>query len=337
MAIIFVICEQFTEFPILSFRFLALLIFWKKWTILLFEIDNEICFRAGRNSPLAVKGESHESANPSVGPSRLDPGTNGIVRMKETSFFNLLTAPEFFRGLLLPDRFQREKTEESKMNETSRQKVFNTKSIAVMGMMSAIAFVAKLISTIFPMVAGFLSFDLKDVVIVIAGFIGGPVMAAAITVIVSLIEMVSISTTGIIGFIMNVIQSCSFACVASAFYQRNRKMKGAVIGLIAGVITAAAVMILWNWLITPLYMGVPRDVVVKMLIPTFLPFNLVKGGINATLAMLLYKPVVNTLRKANLVEPSSSSAGQKKIGVVIASLVLFVSFVLLGLVLAGVI
>jgi len=64
MAIIFVIYEQFTKFPILSFRFLALLIFWKKWTILLFEIDNEICFRAGRNSPLAVKGESHESANP---------------------------------------------------------------------------------------------------------------------------------------------------------------------------------------------------------------------------------------------------------------------------------
>ena len=53
--------------------------------------------------------------------------------------------------------------------------------------------------------------------------------------------------------------------------------------------------------------------VVKMLIPTFLPFNLVKGGINVTLALLLYKPIVNTLRKAKLVPPSSSSAGQKKI------------------------
>ena len=97
-------------------------------------------------------------------------------------------------------------------------------------------------------------------------------------------------------------------------------------------------MVLWNWLITPLYMKVPRSVVVGMLVPVFLPFNLVKGGINATLAMLLYKPVVTALRKAKLVEPSS--AGGKhgaKFGVAAVSAVLLVSFVLLALVLAGVI
>ena len=219
----------------------------------------------------------------------------------------------------------------------SEKKVFNTKTIATLGMLCAIAFVAKLVSNVFPMVSGFLSFDLKDVVIVIAGFIFGPLPALAITVIVSLVEMVTISTTGIIGFVMNVIQSTAFACTASAFYQKNRSMRGAVTGLVAGVLTMTAVMILWNWLITPLYMGVPREIVVKMLIPTFLPFNLVKGGINATLAMLLYKPVVNTLRKAHLVAPSSSSSSGKKAGTLIASAVLLISFVLLALVLAKVI
>ena len=114
-------------------------------------------------------------------------------------------------------------------------------------------------------------------------------------------------------------------------------MKGAITGLIAGVLSATAIMILWNWLITPLYMHVPREMVVKMLIPTFLPFNLIKGGINATLAMLLYKPVVNALRRAKLVEPSQSAQGQKKVGVAVASAVLLVSFVLLALVLAKVI
>ncbi len=221
------------------------------------------------------------------------------------------------------------------MSDQRSNSTFSTKAIATIGMMSAIAFVAKLVSNVLPQVAGFLSFDLKDVVIVIAGFVSGPLTAAVITVIVSFVEMLTISSTGIIGFVMNVIQSCSFACVAAAFYQKNRKMKGAVIGLVAGVLTATAVMILWNWLITPLYMGVPRAVVVKMLVPTFLPFNLVKGGINATLAMLLYKPVVNALRKANLVPPSSSGTGQKRTGVVIASLVLLASFVLLALVLTG--
>ena len=223
-------------------------------------------------------------------------------------------------------------------NETkTNRRSFTTKSIATIGMLSAIAFVAKLLSSVFPMVAGFLSFDLKDVIIVIAGFISGPLTAAVITIIVSLIEMLTISSTGLIGFVMNVIQSCCFACTAAAFYQRKRDLKGAITGLAAGVLSMTIVMILWNWLITPLYMHVPRDVVVKMLIPTFLPFNLVKGGINATLAMLLYKPVVNALRRANLVEPSHASAGQKRIGIVAASAVLLISFVLLALVLAKVI
>ncbi|MBO4818720.1 MAG: ECF transporter S component [Firmicutes bacterium] len=223
------------------------------------------------------------------------------------------------------------------MSDRSKQSLFNTKTLATLGMLCAIAFVAKLISNVLPMVAGFLSFDLKDVIIVIAGFIFGPLAALFITVIVSLVEMVTISSTGLIGFVMNVIQSTAFACTAAAFYQKNRNMKGAITGLIAGVLSATAIMILWNWLITPLYMGVPREMVVKMLVPTFLPFNLVKGGLNATLAMLLYKPIVTTLRKAKLVPPSSSGSGHVKIGIAIASFVLLVSFVLLALVLAKVI
>ena len=211
----------------------------------------------------------------------------------------------------------------------------NSKTVALLGMMCAIAFVAKLVSSVFPMVSGFLSFDLKDVVIVITGFISGPLAAALVTVVVSFIEMITISSTGVIGFVMNVLQSCAFACTAAIIYHRDHKMKGAIIGLISGVLLTTAVMILWNWLITPLYMHVPRSMVVGMLVPVFLPFNLVKGGINATLAMLLYKPVVTALRKAKLVAPSKSGKGHVKWGVAIVSLVLLVTFVLLALVLAG--
>ena len=213
----------------------------------------------------------------------------------------------------------------------------NTKTIATLGMLCAIAFVAKLISNVFPTVSGFLSFDLKDVIIVIGGFISGPLAALAISGVVSLIEMVTVSSTGLIGFVMNVLASCSFACIAAGIYHKDRSMKGAITGLIAGVLCMTAIMILWNWLITPLYMHVSRDVVVKMLIPTFLPFNLIKGGINASLAMLLYKPVVTALRRAHLVPESSSGARHAKMSVVIVSVVLFISFVLLALVLAKVI
>ncbi len=214
----------------------------------------------------------------------------------------------------------------------------SARTVATLGMLCAIAFVAKLISNVFPTVSGFLSFDLKDVVIVIGGFIFGPLTAAVIALIVSVIEMLTISSTGPIGLVMNVLASCSFACVAAVIYKRDHSLKGAILSLAAGVLCMTAVMLLWNWLITPLYMKVPREVVVGMLIPVFLPFNLVKGGINATLAMLLYKPVVTALRRAHLVE--ESAAGGKhgtKWGVVTVAAVLLATFVLLGLVLAGVI
>ena len=215
---------------------------------------------------------------------------------------------------------------------------FSSKTIATLGMLCAIAFVAKLISNLFPTVSGFLSFDLKDVIIVIAGFMMGPLAAVIITVIVSLIEMITISSTGVIGLVMNILQSCAFACTASIIYRRKHNLKGAVTGLIAGVLLMTALMLLWNWLITPLYMKVPRSVVVGMLVPVFLPFNLVKGGINATLAMLLYKPVVTTLRRAKLVsESKSGSKSTTKVGLIAVSVVLLITFVLLALVLAKVI
>lgn len=217
-------------------------------------------------------------------------------------------------------------------------KHIGAKTVATIAMLCAIAFVAKLISNIFPTVSGFLSFDLKDVVIVIGGFMMGPLAAAVVSVIVSLVEMLTISSTGPIGLVMNVLASCAFACTASIIYKRDRSMKGAVLGLLAGVLLMTGLMLLWNWLITPLYMKVPRETVVAMLLPVFLPFNLVKGGMNAALAMLLYKPIVTALRKAHLVAKSSSgSKAGVKWGIVLASAALVATFVLLALVLAGVI
>ncbi|MBQ6312350.1 MAG: ECF transporter S component [Lachnospiraceae bacterium] len=222
------------------------------------------------------------------------------------------------------------------MNEQRTGK-FSSKTLVSMAMLCAIAFIAKWISNFLPTVQGFLSFDLKDVVIAIGGFILGPLQAALIALIVSLIEMITISSTGPIGLVMNLLSSCSFACIAAAIYRRNKNMKSAVTGLACGVVCMTVIMLLWNWLITPLYMGVPRSVVAGMLMTVFLPFNLAKGGINATLTMVLYKPVVTALRKAGLVAQSDAGKRTTKWGVLAVSLVLLVTFILWGLVLAKVI
>ena len=221
---------------------------------------------------------------------------------------------------------------------TTPRKRIDTKELTMLALLAALAYVVMFLSEQIPVnVLGFLNFDLKDVIICIAGFLYGPLAAAGVSVIVSLIEMVTISSTGLWGLLMNVLSTCAFVCAAAYFYQRNKTIKNAVIGLVVGVLLMTAVMLLWNWLITPIYMGQPREFVATLLIPYFLPFNLIKGGINATLTMLFYKPIVNALRKAKLVEPSNGKGGSSKVGVAVVAAVLLVTFVMLALVLAKVI
>lgn len=218
----------------------------------------------------------------------------------------------------------------------SKQRI-STRNMAVIAMFSAVSFVAVLISRIIPTVAGFLSYDPKDAVIVIAGFIMGPMASVAISVIVSFIEMITISTTGPYGFLMNVVSTCAFAVPAAWFYKKNHSQKGAVIGLLFSVVVLVICMAIWNYVVTPYYMGVERQMVADMMFTVFVPFNLAKGGINAGLSLLLYRPIVGSLRKAGLVEQSSSSHKKTfSAGFTLFAAAVIVTFVLLLLVLLGV-
>ena len=54
-------------------------------------------------------------------------------------------------------------------------------------------------------------------------------------------------------------------------------------------------MLFWNYLVAPIYMGYPRQAVAQLLLSVFLPFNLIKGGVNAALTLLLYRPLTAAL------------------------------------------
>lgn len=212
-------------------------------------------------------------------------------------------------------------------------KTTNTKKITLLGMLAAIAYAVIFVCHfLIPPVAGFLTLDVKDTIIAIAGFIFGPLSAALVGAVVAAVEMVTISATGPIGLVMNILSSCCFACVAAFIYKRKHTLKGAITGLVVGCLAATAVMLLWNFLITPLYMGVPRETVAAMLVPVFLPFNLGKYILNAAITMLIYKPIVTALRKANLLAPSSNAAvavqKERHLGTILVSLVLLITCIL---------
>lgn len=224
------------------------------------------------------------------------------------------------------------------MTQTPDRSQMNTKTITGIAMLTGIAYIVMLLSKFLPQVMGFLQFDMKDTVICIGGFLFGPMAAAVISILVPLIEMISASDTGPIGMIMNILATSSFCCTASYIYKRRHTKSGAVLGLAAGVVVLTAVMLSWNYLITPIYMtGVSRADVAAMLPTIFLPFNLVKGGMNMAATLLLYKPVVTAMRKAGLVPPSQNSQEKKfNAGFLLFSVALLATFVIFALVLAGV-
>ena len=204
------------------------------------------------------------------------------------------------------------------------------KKLTAVAMLSAVAYLVMAIGRI-PVVS-FLKYDPKDVIIAIGGFIYGPLSAFGISVIVSLVEMVTLSDTGWIGLIMNILSTVSFACIASFFYKKSKTLKGAIIGLIAGSVAMVTVMILWNYLITPIYMGIPREAVAKMLLPVFLPFNLLKASLNTAFTLIIYKPLVTGLRKTGLLPPSDSKKKKHNIGLIIISLLIIITCILIILV-----
>ena len=150
--------------------------------------------------------------------------------------------------------------------------------------------------------------------------------------------MFTISETGIIGCIMNLLSTCSFAFTAAYVYKRRHTMAGAIAGLAVGTITMVATMLLWNYLITPLYMtGTSRSDIAGMLMPVFLPFNLLKAGLNSAFILFLYKPLVVSLRKAGLLPATGSGAKSARFGVTIFAALLLITCVLFVLVLRGII
>ena len=189
------------------------------------------------------------------------------------------------------------------------------KRICGIGVFSALAFVTTCVCKLIPNVAGFLSIDAKDAVIAIASFNYGPLTAPIISLIVSFIEFISISTTGFWGLIMNFIGSSVFSLTASLIYKYRKSFNGALIGFSIAVVLTTAAMVALNPIIVPLYSGAPREVVISMIPGVLLPFNFAKTLMNSALAMLLYKPMINALRSAGMIQRAEHKTAFNKTSV----------------------
>ena len=58
-------------------------------------------------------------------------------------------------------------------------------------------------------------------------------------------------------------------------------------------------------------MKVPREAIKAMLLPVFLPFNLLKGLINSALILIIYRPLKDALSKTGFIKKKETVQKKK--------------------------
>ena len=186
------------------------------------------------------------------------------------------------------------------MNHTSAYRI---KKITAVAMFCALAYACMYFVKI---PVGFLTLDIKDSIIILCSLLFGPLSGLVIAVFVPFLELITISGTGVYGFIMNVLSSVTVSLTAGLIYRYKKSMTGALIGLSSGVFAVTAVMMLANLFITPYYIGGSVADVAAMIPKLLLPFNLVKAILNAAIVLLLYKPLSKVLKRIGFLRSSST-------------------------------
>lgn len=219
---------------------------------------------------------------------------------------------------------------------SSKSKSVNIRKTVAIAVFCAFAYIC---TVVFHFKVAFLSFEFKDAVMTIGAMYFGPLAGLSMALIVSFFELITISTTGIYGFIMNFLASAVFVCIGTLIYRYKRSMAGAIVGMCSSVAAMTAVMVGANLVITPFYMHCTVGEVAALIPTLLLPFNLTKAVLNAAVVFILYKPVSAALKSAGFIKAGNKETPKhwftKKnlavslIALVIAGLALAFFFVVL--------
>ncbi len=184
------------------------------------------------------------------------------------------------------------------MTTTTKQRREKLLRLVTLAVFAALAYACQFV---FRIHVSFLTFDAKDAIMAIAAMIFGPIAGVTLSLLVALLEFLTLSGTGVYGLIMNFASSAAFTVICAGVYKHKRTMSGAVMGLGSAVLGTTAVMMGMNLLVTPYYMTGGSVKAVIEIIPTLLlPFNLTKTLMNAGLTLILYRPVSLALKRARI-------------------------------------
>ena len=145
--------------------------------------------------------------------------------------------------------------------------------------------------------APFLEYDMADIPILIGTFAYGPLAGMAMTVVVSVIQGLTVSASSSwYGIVMHVLATGSYVLMAGNLYRTRHTRKGAAISLGCGSIVQVVVMFFANLLITPIYLHMTVQQVLVFM-PVIMLFNVLRVLINSGVTFFAYKGVRHVLPK----------------------------------------
>lgn len=170
---------------------------------------------------------------------------------------------------------------------------WNTRQLVTMALMCAIASLFSFVQI--PLIPGvtFLTYDPSLMPAMVCGFAFGPGAGIAVGSIAAIIHGLILGEW--VGSIMNIFATIFFVLPAALLYKRLHTLKGAIAGLAISVVTATAGAILVNLTIGVWFYYGSADVIIPLILPALLPFNLVKTILNALLTLVVYKAVSNLI------------------------------------------
>ncbi|MCT1795814.1 ECF transporter S component [Helcococcus kunzii] len=186
-------------------------------------------------------------------------------------------------------------------------RVFSIGNMAKIAIFSALAGVLMLFKFPIPIAPAFMTVDFGDVATLVSGFVLGPISGIIIVIMKNLINIVLDGTmTAYVGELSNIIVGSIFVGVSSYIYSKNKTRKSAIIGLIGGIVAMTILATLSNYfVIFPIYAKVmhidlegfvnfaPKFVKSynQLIVLSVIPFNLVKGTLNAIVTLIVYKKI----------------------------------------------
>lgn len=192
-----------------------------------------------------------------------------------------------------------------------KKKRIPVRSIAVTGILAALASVLMFLDFSIPVMPGFIKLDFSELPALLAAYALGPVSGVVVCLVKNLVNLLSTSTGGV-GELSNFVLGACFVLPAGLIYQKHKTRKAAFWGAVLGAVVMAVVSIFSNYYIMyPIYTAfMPMETILGMyqaiapgvrtlwdaLLWFNLPFTFFKGMCSVAIAFLIYKHISPLLK-----------------------------------------